>query len=299
MLLVVQPFAKRDGTLLLLTLSIRKMVVSWTCDNGRPGRVTSNRITTLTTHDCVENEGHHWKDQRAGDVRRLCQVITKRAHERFVIDCDPRTQDPQLTQGSARCRFYQKRSTQVWRRVQVSTCVDRQRRNMRSKRGKGNGTSKEGDDSERSSGAAKGTPDAGTGVDKKRCNEVTDPRHWGTDLSKGPSSTQVAQQEPIMSSNPPQRRHTRSCHSWRSRRRSRVSVVSLAECLSTLSKTMPVQFTTHMVRVNRTGMKQGVDYQRFLEYHAKKDALMMTVDTGAEIHKACERHENDCTTERQ
>ena len=37
---------------------------------------------------------------------------------------------------------------------------------MRSKRGKGNGKSKEGDDSERFSGAAKGTPDAGTGVDK-------------------------------------------------------------------------------------------------------------------------------------
>ena len=36
-----------------------------------------------------------------GDVRRLYQVVSKRANEWFVVDCDPHTQDPKLTMPKA------------------------------------------------------------------------------------------------------------------------------------------------------------------------------------------------------
>ena len=54
--------------------------------------------------------------------------------------------------------------------------------------------------------------------------------------------------------------------------------------------TMPVKFSTNAIRVNGTCMNQGVAYHRFLEYHTKKDTLVMSVDMFAEIHVVCERH---------
>ena len=67
-------------------------------------------------------------------------------------------------------------------------------------------------------------------------------------------------------------------------------IVSLAACLTKLNKIMPVKLTANMTRVNGTCMNQGVGDQRFLEYHAKKDTVMMTVDMGAETHVVCEIH---------
>ena len=55
-------------------------------------------------------------------------------------------------------------------------------------------------------------------------------------------------------------------------------------------QTMPVKFSTNAIRVNGTCMNQGVAYHRFLEYHTKKDTLVMFVDTNAEIHVVCERY---------
>ena len=44
----------------------------------------------------------------SGSLPRLCKVIPKRANEWSVVDCDPRTQDPKVTVGSALCKYYQK-----------------------------------------------------------------------------------------------------------------------------------------------------------------------------------------------
>ena len=69
-------------------------------------------------------------------------------------------------------------------------------------------------------------------------------------------------------------------------------IVSLAACSTMeLHKNMPVKFSANMIRVNRTCTNRGVDYQRCLECHAKKeDTLLMIVHTGAEINVVCERH---------
>ena len=51
--------------------------------------------------------------------------------------------------------------------------------------------------------------------------------------------------------------------------------------LSVLDETqqnMPVKFSTNTIRVNGTCMNQGIDYPRFLEYHTKKDILVMFAD---------------------
>ena len=52
-------------------------------------------------------------------------------------------------------------------------------------------------------------------------------------------------------------------------------IVLLAACLKKLNKHMPVKLPANMIRVDGTCMNQGVDYQRFLEHHAKKDTPMM------------------------
>ena len=41
----------------------------------------------------------------------------------------------------------------------------------------------------------------------------------------------------------------------------------------------PETHTANIVRANGASINQGVDHQQFLEYHAKKDRLMMIVDT--------------------
>ena len=67
-------------------------------------------------------------------------------------------------------------------------------------------------------------------------------------------------------------------------------IVSLAACLTKHNKNVPVTLTANMIRANRTTMNQGVCCQRFLAYHAKKDTLMMIVNTGADIHVVFGRH---------
>ena len=53
------------------------------------GRAASIRISTITSHGCIKHECR----------AETYQVASKRANEWFVIDCDRRTQDPELTVG--------------------------------------------------------------------------------------------------------------------------------------------------------------------------------------------------------
>ena len=48
--------------------------------------------------------------------------------------------------------------------------------------------------------------------------------------------------------------------------------------LDETQQNMPVKFSTNTIRVNGTCMNQGVRDPRFLEYHTKKDTLVMFAD---------------------
>ena len=125
----------------------------------RLGRAARSRITTLTSHGCAESEGHRWKDQRTRwrspeDLWRLYQVISRRANEWSVFDCDPRAQDPKLTVGSALCKFYQNGQCKFGDECKFQH-VSKGNETVRNRRGRGKGNTKRSDDTTRFLGAAK------------------------------------------------------------------------------------------------------------------------------------------------
>ena len=137
----------------------------------RLGRAARSRITTLTSHGCAESEGHRWKDQRTRwrspeDLWRLYQVISRRANEWSVFDCDPRAQDPKLTVGSALCKFYQNRQCKFGDECKFQH-VSKGNETVRNRKGRGKGNTKWSDDTTSISGAAKGATNAGEGFDKQ------------------------------------------------------------------------------------------------------------------------------------
>ena len=160
-----------------------------------------------------------------GDVRRLHQVVSKRANEWSVIDGDPRTQDPKLSVGSAQCECYQNG------RSKFGNECNYQRASTRNEN-------------------TRGTLSAGKGFAKNRCqlcNKITDPPHVGSDVLQSTCSVEDARSVIIIfirncstahikvisaDTNPGYQRYGTDCH-------------SRGAC-----KNMPVKFSTNIIRVH-------------------------------------------------
>ena len=167
---------------------------------------------------------------------------------------------------------------QVWRRTQVPACVNR--KNTRGKHGQGKGEFKKGGDSVRSSGE-KGTPNAGQGFDKHRCklrDEITDPPRWA---AMCPRALAALKTQKVRHHHPHLRLFSNPNQSHKRRyqpTRSKIwNVWSHLQHAVRNQQAHATQILRKHDRCQWTGKAQGFDYQRFLDYHAKRDTLMIIV----------------------